>query len=185
MYHRVFYQFYKRAAKIMCLDCQEFIKKGDKILDVGCGSAIAGKEFQKFFQAEIVGVDIKDRRVCQIPFRIINGKDLPFPENSFDVVLIAYVLHHAKDAISLLREAKRVSRGKVIIFEDLAEDFLSKLISKLHGLSYQIFHSQKNISSFKSEKEWEKFFQEIGLDIVFKKRIQNLPPKKELFILDI
>jgi len=185
MYHRVFYQFYKRAAKVMCWECKGFIKEGDKILDIGCGSAIVANEFQKFFQAGIVGVDIVDKRICKIPFQIINGKDLSFSENSFDVILISYVLHHAKDPLYLLKEAKRVSRKRIIIFEDLAEDFLSNLVCKLHGLSYEIFHRQKNPSSFKSEKEWEKVFRNLGLKIVFKKRIQNFPVKKELFILGV
>ncbi len=168
----------------MCSDCQNFIKKGSKILDLGCGSGIIAKEFQNFFQAKIVGVDIKDNRVEKIPFEIIDGKFLPFPENSFDIVLINYVLHHSQGPLALLKEAKRVSENKILIYEDLPEGVLSKLICKIHGISFNKFSKIKNQAYFKTEKEWEKIFKKIGLGVIFKKIINNFPVKKELFILE-
>jgi len=167
----------------MCLDCQDFIKKGSKILDWGCGTAIVGKTFQDFFQAELFGVDVQDVRTVKIPFKITDGKSLSFPENSFDVVLINYVLHHSEDPASVLKEAKRVTRDKIVIYEDLPEDILSKLICQLHGIFFDNFFGNPTKTSFKSESDWEKIFKETGLNIIFKKRVNNFPVKKELFIL--
>ena len=206
----------------MCLDCQDFIKKGSKILDWGCGTAIVGKTFQDFFQAELFGVDVQDVRTVKIPFKITDGKSLSFPENSFDVVLINYVLHHSEDPVSVLKEAKRVARDKIVIYEDLPEDILSKLICQLHGISFDNFFGNPTKTSFKtelpkeakvkkrvklssplhpslrlgqvkmrtkfsfaSEREWEKIFKELRLNIIFKKRVNNFPVKKELFILRV
>jgi len=185
MYYRIFSKIYERAAKKMCLDCQGFIKKGSKILDWGCGTAIVGKTFQDFFQAELFGVDVQDVRTVKIPFKITDGKSLSFPENSFDVVLINYVLHHSEDPVSVLKEAKRVARDKIVIYEDLPEDILSKLICQLHGISFDIFFGNPTKTSFKSESDWEKIFKETGLNIIFKKRVNNFPVKKELFILRV
>ena len=168
----------------MCQACRDFIKKDSKILDLGCGSGIVGKTFQEFFQADLFGVDIKDRRLNNIPFGLIDGKNLPFPEKSFDVVLINYVLHHSRDPIALLKEAKRVAKDKIIIFEDLFEGFLPKLICKIHGGSFNKFFGNPTKTSFKSEEEWKKIFKGLGLNIIFKKRINNFPVKKELFILE-
>ena len=222
MYYRIFSKIYERAAKKMCLDCQGFIKKGSKILDWGCGTAIVGKTFQDFFQAELFGVDVQDVRTVKIPFKITDGKSLSFPENSFDVVLINYVLHHSEDPVSVLKEAKRVARDKIVIYEDLPEDILSKLICQLHGISFDNFFGNPTKTSFKtelpkeakvkkrvklssplhpslrlgqvkmrtkfsfaSEREWEKIFKELRLNIIFKKRVNNFPVKKELFILRV
>jgi len=182
MYYRIFSKIYQRAARKMCLACQNFIEEGSKILDLGCGSGIVGMTFKKFFRGEIIGVDVKDRRVVNMPFKIIDGKSLPFPENSFDVTLINYVLHHSEDPIPLLKEAKRVSK-KIIIFEDLPEGFLSKLICFLHRFSFDKFFTNPNQTSFKTEKEWEEIFQEMGLDMLYKERRHDFPVKKELFIL--
>jgi len=172
-------------AKRMCLDCQDFIKKGERILDLGCGSGIVAKNFQDFFQAEVIGADIKDQRVFDVPFKIINGRDLPFPEKSFDTVLISYVLHHVKDPKKLLTEAKRVCRNKIIIFEDLPKDFLSEIICNIHGVSFDGIFKNPSKTSFKKEECWEKIFNELGLNIIFKKRIKNFPPKKGLFVLGV
>jgi len=182
MYYRIFSPIYQWAAQKMCFHCQDFIPKGGKILDLGCGSGIVAKAFQDFFQAKVVGVDIEDRRIFYIPFEIIDGKILPFPEKSFDTVLINYVLHHSDDPTALLEEAKRVSK-KIIIYEDLPEDFLSKIYCKFHDLTFNKFFQKNNNTSFKAGKEWEEIFQKTGLTIIFKKKINNFPVKKELYIL--
>ena len=181
-YYKFFRKFYREAAKKMCLDCQDFIARNSKILDLGCGPGIVGKTFQEFFQADLLGVDIKDRRINDIPFKLIDGKTLPFPENSFHVVLINYVLHHSRDPIALLKEAKRVTRDKIIIFEDLAEGCLSKLFCQLHGISYDKLFGNPTKTSFNSEKGWEKIFKELELNVRHREIRHTFPVKKELFI---
>lgn len=184
-FYRIFSKIYKKAAEKMCLDCRDFIRKGSEILDLGCGCGIVGKAFQDFFQSEVLGIDVKDNRILPLPFRLYNGSHLPFAENSFDTVLINYVLHHSRDPVALLKEAKSAARDKIIIFEDLPEGFLSKLICKIHGSSFDRFFGNPAETSFKTENEWEKIFKELELSIVFKKRVSNFPVKKELFVLKI
>lgn len=167
----------------MCLDCQDFIKKGAYLLDLGCGSAIVAKTFQDFFQAKVIGVDIKDQRIFYIPFEVINGRDLPFPEKFFDTVLINYVLHHSQDPEVLLKEAKRVAK-KIVIYEDIPEGILSKIYCQIHGLTFnKFFQKNNNPASFKTSREWEEIFQKLNLTTIFKKKINNFPTKKRLYIL--
>ena len=177
-WYRTFSKIYEIAAKKMCLDCVDFIDKGSKILDLGCGSGIVGSEFQEFFKAQVTGVDIQDRRIKKIPFQIFDGFRIPFPDNSFDIVLISYVLHHAKNPEVLLKEAKRVSRGKIIIYEDLPEGILSKLRCRLHQVSYNIFQ-KGSFWSFKTKKEWEELFKKLGLKIICEKKV--FAPRFDLF----
>lgn len=185
MYYRIFSKIYEVGAKQMCRDCQYFIERGSKILDLGCGSGIAAKEFGDFFEAKIVGVDIRDNRIVDIPFKIIDGENLPFDDNSFDVTLINYVLHHCQSPENLLKEAKRVSK-KIIIFEDLPEGILSKLRCKLHQITFLGGERQK--FHFKTRKEWIKLFDKLGLKIIAQKRVFTKfdwlnPVKRALFVL--
>jgi len=169
-HYKFFSKIYEFGAKRMCQDCENFIKRGSKILDLGCGSGIAAYHFQKFFQAEIIGADIKDNRLVPIPFKIFNGKNLSFTDNSFDIVLLNYVLHHCQDPERLLKEAKRVSK-RIIIFEDLPEGIFSKLRCTFHQTSYNIFQKEKQKFNFKTKKEWQELFKKIGLKIIAEKRV--------------
>jgi len=186
-FHEIFKKFYAEKGKEMAIECRDFIEENSKILDLGCGSGLAGKEFQKLFKADLVGIDVVDIRVEKIPFKIFDGLNISFPDDYFDYVLISYVLHHAKDPVSLLREAKRVARKKIIIYEDLLGGWMSELICKIHGLTFSfLFQDKKGSSSFKKGKEWQKVFEDLKLKIIFEKRISpsfNIINKK-LFVLE-
>ena len=184
-YYRLFSKIYEMGAKQMCHDCQGFVKKGSKILDLGCGSGIAAKNFQDFFGAKVLGVDIRDNRLVPIPFKLIDGKNLPFEDNTFDVVLINYVLHHCQNPEEILKEAKRVSK-RIIIFEDLPEGFFSKLRCKIHQI---IFPGSKKAFNFKKKEEWEKIFEKLGLKIIAQDRVFTKfswldPAKRIRFVLE-
>lgn len=167
-YNQIFSKIYEMGAKQMCRDCRDFIEKDSKILDLGCGSGIAAKEFRDFFKAEVIGVDVKDNRLVDVPFQIINGENLPFKDNFFDVVLINYVLHHCQNPEKLLKEAKRVGK-KIIIFEDLPEGILSKIRCKLHQITF--WGGKRKNFNFKTKKEWEDLFKKLGLKVIIQKRV--------------
>ena len=183
LYYRILSRAYRRAARKMCQEAAKFIQKGSKILDIGCGSGIIAKNFQEFFQAELIGIDIQDKRIFPINFQIINSYHYPFPDNSFDTVLINYVLHHSDDPAALLNEAKRVAKDKIIIYEDLPEGFVSRLFCKIHGKVFDKFFENPSKTSFTTEKQWEEVFEKIKLNVIFKKRIINFPVKQNLFVL--
>lgn len=191
IFYKILKPFYQKAAQRMCKECQPFVKEGSKILDLGCGPAVVSKGFQDFFKSDVFGVDVQDTKVEKIPFKKIDGFNLPFENDKFDVCLISYVLHHTKDPKKILKEAKRVSKGKIIIFEDLPEGFLSKIRCFLHEFFYNIFFQKtKQKFNFKTKKEWEELFKSLGLKLVFLKKISATifdfldPAYKILFVLD-
>lgn len=189
-FYKLIFPIYNAAGKLMCKDCQEYVGIGSKILDLGCGSGIISKDFENFFAADLVGVDIIDNRVVPINFKLVNGRDLPFDENTFDAVLISYVLHHTQDPIRVLKEAKRVAKtgGKLLIFEDLYSGLIAKLICQIHGATYgRLFEHNKNLKerNFKNDREWKFIFEHLNFKSVFDKRVSlGLDPvHKHLFVL--
>jgi len=184
--YRLFRNQYEKAGREMCEDCLNFIKEDSNLLDLGCGSGIIGKEFGRFFNSEILGLDILDNRVIEIPFRKYDGKDLSFlKDDSFDAVLINFVLHHCQNPLELLKESKRVTKDIIVIYENIPEGLISKIFCYLHGVSFAcFFQKNENKGKFLKRKEWETEFEKMGLKVLYSKKVSGLKLMKEhLYIL--
>lgn len=94
-----------------------------KILDIGCGTGETISFLQKQFpDANIQGVDLSPEAVKFTKSRghqatISSATKLPFPDKTFDAVLLLDVIEHIKDDTNTIKEAKRVikNNGCIII----------------------------------------------------------------------
>lgn len=85
-----------------------------RILDLGGAEGFVAEALVKRgHQVEIV--DIVDRNRTELIAHIYDGENLPFEDDEFDLVLIAYVLHHARSPDQVLAEALRVAKHVVIL----------------------------------------------------------------------
>ena len=92
------------------------IPSDSKILDVGCGDGLLASRLKnELIGIDIQGVDTVEQKKKFIPVELFDGRTLPYPNKSFDVVLLMDVLHHAREPSMLLKECMRVSRKAVII----------------------------------------------------------------------
>ncbi len=104
------------------------------VLDVGTGSAdipaaIAGWARKTGTEISITAVDVNPQaiRIARnmigddpaVRFVVADALDLPFPENSFDLVLCSKTLHHftAKEAIRLIQRISRIARQGYIVMD--------------------------------------------------------------------
>ena len=114
---------------------------GGAVLEVGCGTGVWTRELAALAGpgGRVLGVDPsrflvqEARRLacerCAPPhpsFEVADGAALPFPDESWDLVLAATVLGHTHDPAAVLREMVRVARrgGRVAIFDHDWESFL-------------------------------------------------------------
>lgn len=100
-----------------------------KILDVGCGTGHLLQFCQRKLGANAAtfsGVDINKHMIVgaektfpSYQFEVVEGSQLPYPDNSFDFVYIATVLSHAPNPFDILKEAIRVTTngGKVAVLD--------------------------------------------------------------------
>jgi ubiquinone/menaquinone biosynthesis C-methylase UbiE len=140
---------------------------GSSVLDVGCGEGHVLAELRAHGAGEIHGVDIVDLRGDrELPFQLYDGQTLPFADRRFDLVVLSFVLHHVPDdrKLRLLREALRVSRGKVLIIEDTPSTAIDRVFSHRHGESYRRKIGSRAPFGFLTTGEWCWLFRGMGLE---------------------
>lgn len=110
------------------------------LLDIGCGTGINLKVFQKYFTP--FGCDVSDEAISFCKERNLkrvvqsDGGELPFKDGTFDAVTLLDVLYHKniRSDTNVIREAKRVLKKKgYLLITDSAFNFLS---SK-HDIAFQ------------------------------------------------
>lgn len=91
--------------------------KKTRILDAGCGSGIYAKMMAEK-GANVTGIDVSSKMLeiaqretpeeYQITYLIGDLYNLPFGNNSFDIVICTYVLENIKDILKIFQEFYRV-----------------------------------------------------------------------------
>lgn len=106
---------------------------GRRLLDVGCGAGfLSARLAEAVVPGEMVGIDFEQsqvvmaretaaqRKLGNARFQLADALDLPFADDSFDVVHIGGVLMHVADADLALAEARRVLKpGGLVACRDL------------------------------------------------------------------
>ncbi len=154
-----------------------------KILDIGAGNCLISELISK--ECNVSCVDIADNNKTSLPLVLYDGNKLPFKKKSFDTSLLLYVLHHDKNPENLLREAVRVTRKRIIVFEDLYNNGLELLLLKILDLSNKITSRDVPIPfNFKKEKEWLRLFSGYG-KVKTEDIPMVLPRNQKKFIIDL
>lgn len=103
---------------------QQVPLEGARVLDIGCGIGAYVEKFRGL-TAEAFGVDVDaeklerartGKQLTTLALAVSEG--LPFPENTFDAVLLHEVIEHVADDRLTVREAQRVCKpgGSVLVF---------------------------------------------------------------------
>ena len=137
-----------RANLLIRMLPQEFIP--ETMLDIGVGDGSITSAIQRHYDLpkdKVFGTDIvTPREEPSFTFNLVDGSDLPFNDNSFDLITANMVLHHVDDLDGLLQEIRRVLRpnGYLIISE---HDILSNMNSEdISGLTSEEW--REYVSSF-------------------------------------
>jgi SAM-dependent methyltransferase len=92
-------------------DFTRHFDRGDRLLDVGCGSAWLGNHFDHY-----TGIEASAEETARAVARGLNvvqgdaNDPLPFEDASFDAVMLKDVLEHLQHPVSAVREVHRVLR---------------------------------------------------------------------------
>lgn len=167
------------------LECIPFNVKRLSILDICCGSGMIS-EFYAKKEANVYGIDILSECIKRAKirsqkykfsakFQVADSEDLPFSNNSFDVVSVHDGLHHLDNPIKAVFEMVRVAKKGVIIIEPAAA-FITK-ISILLGISKNYENEGNFVYRFK-DSELINWLNKAGCkEIILKRYIMYYPHK--------
>lgn len=171
----------------MALEIARFLKRGDTVLDVGCGNGFIAHHLTGLIRSRVIGLDVANTTTASVDYLPYDGRHFPVRDRSFDAVLLCYVLHHAQDARLVLNEVRRVLReeGRVIIYEDNPFSWWDRAVCWSHNLQWE---GRTGRCTFQLESEWRRIFSLAGFKVVSRRglsRWRNLahPVSRNFFAL--
>lgn len=159
-----------------------------QVLDLGAGEGYVGEALRDKAGADVTLADVIDLHRVDLPFVRLGEDTLPFGDDAFDVAVLAYVLHHTRDASTVLAEALRVSRRVVVLesvyataFDHATLDCADRWANTLR--SRGAMTKQEEHLHFRTDEEWRQLFGEMGT-LIHVRAFGRWPHRQALYVLD-
>lgn len=138
------------------------LQEGSSVLDVGCGKGFMLHDLAELIPGIVVkGIDISQYAIenaiddMKPHVQVANALKLPFPDDSFDVVISINTVHNLerKECGQALQEIERVSRGNSFITVDAYRNDEEK---------ERMYAWNLTAKTIMSVDEWIGFFKDVG-----------------------
>jgi demethylmenaquinone methyltransferase/2-methoxy-6-polyprenyl-1,4-benzoquinol methylase len=171
-------------------------RKDAVVLDVACGTGDLSLELQKGANAKIIGTDFcrpmleiadkkNEKEAVSIRYIEADALNLPFADNSFDAVTIAFGLRNLANWEDGLRELLRILKpdGKLVVlefsspvipgFRQIFQFYFKGILPKIGGVfsgsrgAYE--YLSESVARFPDQKNLAKMMTEVGFsDVEYK-----------------
>ena len=147
------------------------IKRGMKVLDLGCGTGNLSAQLLKCILVDTIGLDRSlqmiekaRKKSLQVFCADADHSPLPLKDDSFDVVIGAFVIHHIKNIMALIRECYRILNDGAFILITSSHD----QIEDFHPVIKEFFPSvvEMDKKKFPEVSKLDYFFQSVGFKSV-------------------
>lgn len=178
------------------------VEEGDRVLDAGCGFGGTIASLNEHFQAlHLTGINIDPRQLerarqevqplnqNQIEFVEGDACQLPFPDESMDVVLAVECIFHFPSRADFFREARRVLRpgGKLGICDFVPIPLwraFQRTLDRVSDLSFSGTYGR--VDSYFTLEDYKALAQETGYYLAFQEDITRntlptYPAVRQLF----
>lgn len=163
-----------------------YLKDSKKVLDLGSSDGrLASRLLEKLPHLDIIGADVWVQPKTCIPIIQYDGRRLPFPDNSFDLVMMIDVLHHDEQPERIVKEAKRVSKKLILIKDHYWNNKLDILLLRWADYCGNKPYGVELPYTYLDIAEWRGLFKKFNLKIIKSEmfRFHFLDPCKHVTFL--
>ena len=162
------YSMYWWSNRFHAILARRYGKRGARLLEIGSGMGHLVGQLENSF--ETYGMDINHWAVKQsrsviktTQLQTASAQELPFRDDSFNVVIIKHIVEHLPDPQKAIQEIGRVIEpGGTLI---LATPNLDSLLKPWKGVKWIGYQDPTHIS-LKRPVEWLSFIKEAGFELV-------------------
>ena len=159
--------FLRRYAAHEAEDVLPFVI-GPRVLDLGAGEGwVAAALARRGFST--CGVDVGPFAKVSGRYVVYDGTWLPFADVAFDTTLLLLTLHHCEKPESVLDEAVRVTRARLVVTESVFRTRLDRFwLDVLDDRFNRLRHGGRMPAplGFRRVEEWRALFDSRGLRLV-------------------
>ena len=155
-----------RRVRILAQHLAKLIPQHAAVLDVGCGDGLLASLVQQLRpDISISGIEVLVRNQTAIPMMPFDGEHIPSADHSVDVVMFVDVLHHTRDQMVLLREAKRVARQCILIKDHTCDGLFANATLRFMDWIGNAAYGVALPYNYWSEAKWRESFNRLSLSI--------------------
>jgi ubiquinone/menaquinone biosynthesis C-methylase UbiE len=144
------------------------------ILDIGCGTGVITKDIAEHTTGKVTGIDMSTDSLfyahnylkgLNIPLIGAQAMDLPFKDNTFDLVVFCGVLMYVPDKQKAVNEMARVTKNGGVVLATVEPDYGNVIVYPEDPALLVVFKNLEKIGAdLKTGRKLRSLFSKAGLD---------------------